>query len=226
MLFSLRLKGASSYTTWDKDISLKNYARWRTVLTHCPAIILKESSPLKQGKAMSWTRRECSNRLHVVWDLTFGNCCWHTHAHTHTLLTAESEQTERLAVWAGSNYSDQTTLFLTMAGGSTEWDTLYWLGVLRTWLFADYKPICRKKVVMAKQQIYTRWHMKVLFFNSFLLVGSFTLVFLFVVISLLHSLRLANRTCYPVDSFSKSGHFHWILLDIRNGSGLLRFAGY
>jgi len=83
MLFSLRLKGASSYTTWDKDISLKNYARWRTVLTHCPAIILKESSPLKQGKAMSWTRRECSNRLHVVWDLTFGNCCWHTHTHTH-----------------------------------------------------------------------------------------------------------------------------------------------
>jgi hypothetical protein len=40
--------------------------------------------------------------------------------HTHILLTAESEQTERLAVWAGSNYSDQTALFLTVVGCSTE----------------------------------------------------------------------------------------------------------
>jgi hypothetical protein len=154
MQFSLELKGASSYTTCDKDISLKNSARWRSVLTHCPAIILKKIPPLKQGKAMSWTRRECSNKLHVVWDLAFGNCCWHT----HILLTAESEQTERLAVWAGSNYSDQTALFLTMTGGSTEWDILCWLGVLQTWLFAYYKPNCRMKVAMGNKQISTRWY--------------------------------------------------------------------
>ena len=122
---------------------------WHIVLP----LFSRSYPPLKQGKAMSWTRRECSNKLHAVWDLTFWNCCWHT----LILLTAESEQTERLAVWAGSNYSDQTALFLTMVGGSTEWDILCWLGVLRTWLFAYYKPNCRMKVVMGNRHISTRW---------------------------------------------------------------------
>jgi hypothetical protein len=92
MYFSLRLKGASSCTTCDEDISLKNCARWRSVLTHCPAIILKEFPLLKQDKALSWTRRECSNKMHVVWDLTFGTCCWHTHTHTSCWQLKASKQ--------------------------------------------------------------------------------------------------------------------------------------